>query len=92
MTGSRYANQVSPRDITGRRTRELLREKADREKAADTDVAAIRREAYAAAFEPAFNAGAEWAFGILREAGMDVDAVLALDDDEHQGDDPAGDA
>ena len=90
MTGSRYANQVSPRDITGRRTRELLREKADREAAADIGIEAIRREAYAAAFEPAFQAGAEWAFGILREAGIDVDAVVALDDDD-AGDAPAGD-
>jgi hypothetical protein len=77
--------------VTGRRSRELLRQKADHEKSADIDVSEIRREAYAAAFEPAWKAGAEWAFNVLREAGLDVDSVLALDDDDHQGDEPAGD-
>ena len=84
-TGPRGSAPVSPRDVTGRRSRELLREKAGREKDADTDVGAIRREAYAAAFEPAWKAGASWAFNVLREAGLDVDAMLSLDDDD-QGD------
>ena len=91
-TGQRWSGKVSPRDLTATRQRQLLKEHAAREAAADIDVGAIRREAYDAAFEPAWKAGAEWAFGVLREAGIDVDAVLDLDDDDHQGDDPAGDA
>ena len=87
-TGARGSHPVSPRDVTGSRTRELLKAKAAREKDAGTDIEAIRREAYDAAFEPAWKAGAEWAFNVMREAGVDVDSVLALDDDEHQGDEP----
>lgn len=90
-TGQRWSGKVSPRDLTATRQQQLLKEHAAREAAADIDVGAIRREAYAAAFEPAYVAGAQWAFNVLREAGIDVDAVLDLDGDEHQDDEPTGD-
>ena len=59
MTGSRYANQVSPRDITGRTARELLRQKQDREAAANEviDVAAIREAGRHAGWLAGFDAG-----------------------------------
>jgi hypothetical protein len=89
QTGNRWEGNANPRDLTRSRQQQLLREHEARKRAQDNpvDVAAIRKEAYAAAFEPAFQAGAEWAFGVLREAGVDVDAVLALDDEP--GDDAA---
>lgn len=86
-TGARGTQAISPRDITGRRARELLREKAAREKATD-NVEAIRREAFKsgfdAAWEPAYLAGWTALAEVLADAGVDVDAVLALDDDDDE--------
>jgi hypothetical protein len=85
-TGARGSHPVSPRDITGRRSRDLLRQKADREKAASIDVSEIRRESFKsgfdAAWEPAYLAGWNALAEVLTEAGVDIDAVLSLDDDE----------
>jgi|SRR5271166_2734946 len=79
------ASWVSPRNITGRRYAEH-----DAKRSVEAvDLAEVRRQAYAAVFEPAWNAGAEWAFGVLREAGVDVDAVLALDDEPGDEDEEA---
>jgi hypothetical protein len=85
QTGARGTQAVSPRDITGRRARELLNEKKAREKATD-NVEAIRRESFKsgfdAAYEAAFQAGWTALAEILTDAGVDVDGVLALDEGE----------
>ena len=87
------ANQVSPRDITGRSARELF----SRSRPARTAASDIDRHrggpagGVAGRLRARVEAGAQWAFEVLREAGIDVDAVLDLDDDEHQGDEPAED-
>ena len=92
-TGARGTQAVSPRDITGRRARELLNEKKAREKATD-NVEAIRRDSFKAGFdaawEPAYVAGWTALAEVLADAGVDVDAVLALDD-EDAGDESGGD-
>jgi hypothetical protein len=86
QTGQRGTQPVSPRDITGRRMRQLLREKAERDQAAGTPVDAIRRESFKsgfdAAWEPAFLAGWNALAEILTDAGVGVDAVLALGADD----------
>lgn len=93
QTGIRNSQPVSPRDITGRRARDLLAEKRVREKATD-NVEVIQRESFRLGFESGFESGfnAGWAglAEILIEAGIDVDAGLALDagddsDDESEG-------
>jgi len=93
-TGPRGTSPVSPRDLTGSRARVLLKEKADREKSAEIDVAAIKRDAFRAGFdaawEPAYLAGWNALAETMANAGIDVDAVLDLDD-EHQDDESAGD-
>jgi hypothetical protein len=90
QTGQRGTQRVSPRDVTGTRARELLRQKAERKKAADTDVEAVRQESFQrgfdAAWETAYLAGWTALAEILTDAGIDVDSVLGLDDD--QGDEP----
>lgn len=94
MTGARFANPVSPRDITGRTARELLRQKQDREKAAgniDEIVSAARHAGWQAGFASGFDAGWAGLAEVLTDAGLDVDAVVALDDDDHQDDDAGGD-
>jgi hypothetical protein len=80
------ASRVSPRNITGRTYAQQHAEQAEREAAEHVDLAenrrALRKEIYAEAFE----AGAAWAFEQIRNAGVDVDAVLALDDEDDLGD------
>lgn len=75
----------------------MLRAKAEREAAASIDIEAVKRAEYErgfnAAFGPAFDAGVDWLRDQLVQAGVDVDAVLALDDedDDEPGDDEDGD-
>ena len=89
QTGERWGGSAHPSDLTGARQRKLLAEKAEREKraeiraqAAAVDVAAIRQESYLAGFEAGFTAGWDALATQLTEAGIDVAAVLDLDDDE----------
>ena len=93
QTGQRGSHPVSPRDITGRRSRELLRQKAEREKAASEviDVSEIRRESYMAGHSAGWDAAIAWVIERMTEIGLDPD-ILALDDDEHQDDDAGEDA
>jgi hypothetical protein len=88
QTGTRGSQRPAPGNTTGMTFFRQQREQEARKRAEDNpvDVAEVRKEAYAAAWEPAFTAGAEWAFGVLRDAGVDVDAVLALADDDDAGD------
>jgi hypothetical protein len=84
QTGNRWDGNANPRDLTKTRQQQLLREHEARKRAQENPVdveaicAQIRKEIYVEAFE----AGAAWAFEQLANAGIDVDAVLALADDE----------
>jgi hypothetical protein len=80
QTGTRWGGKANPRDLTKTRQLELLRQKADREQAASIDVQAVRQDARRAGYQQGFEEGAAWAFEQLANAGVDVDAVLALDE------------
>lgn len=92
QTGERWSGKANPRDLTKTRQQHLLKAKAEREAAASIDIEAVKRAEYErgfnAAFGPAFDAGVDWLREQLTQAGVDVDAVLALDDepdDEAEG-------
>jgi hypothetical protein len=84
QTGLRATRPVPPTDITGTRARALLRQKAARDHV-EVNLDVIRRESFQAGFgaawEPAFLAGWTALAEILTDAGVDVDGVLALDDE-----------
>jgi len=86
----------NPRDITGREYQRLHAEADARKAAASVDIETVKRAEYErgfdAAFGPAFDAGVDWLRDQLVQAGVDVDAVLALDDedDDAPGDDDEG--
>jgi hypothetical protein len=98
MTGARGMTAVSPANRTGyifaRQQRDLA---AKKKKPSDEviDVAEIRREALLDGFGRGFEEGAQWVFGVMEGAGLDVDEILSLaadeddldaDDDDDQGD------
>lgn len=94
VTGQRGSHRPHPGDTTGMTSYRKQRDQHARKRAEDNpDAAEIRAQAYAAGFdaawEPAFLAGWNALAELLTEAGIDVDAVLALDDDE-PGDDAPG--
>jgi len=86
LAGDRNRRARNPRDLTGRKYVRLAAEQQEKQEAADLDVAEIRRQALAqgidAGYDAGFTAGWEAALQQLREVGLDVDAVMALDDDE----------
>jgi hypothetical protein len=82
MTGHRWSGAVNPRDLTGKRQREILAAKDKHEKAAAIGPAAIRAAIRKEVYAEAFEEGAAWAFETMANAGIDVDAVLSLDDED----------
>lgn len=83
-TGQRGGQRPHPGNTTGMAFYRQQRDQDAKRKAeAQTvDLAEIRRQARMDGIRQGFENGADWAFGILRDAGVDVDAVLALDADE----------
>jgi len=92
QTGQRGQTPVSPMNRTGRIFQEQQREQEARKHGGDLDVAAIRKEARLAGFHQGFDAGANWAFETMANAGINVEEVLALDDGDQDDDagEPAG--
>jgi hypothetical protein len=91
-TGPRGSHPVSPRDVTGRRSRELLREKAAREAAASEviDLAAIKRRAFEDGHSAGWDAAISWVIEKMTDVGVDPD-ILVVADDDHQDDESAED-
>jgi len=88
-TGPRGSAPVSPRDLTGRKARDLLREKQAREAASNEviDLAAIKRRAFEDGRSAGWDAAIEWVITRMTEAGIDPDILAMAGDDEHQDDD-----
>jgi hypothetical protein len=86
LAGDRGRRTRSPRDLTGKAYARLHEEQKAKEEAASLDVAEIRRTALRqgvdAGYDAGFTAGWQAALDRLREAGLDVDSILALDADD----------
>jgi hypothetical protein len=84
-TGERGSGNSRPGDLTRVRQQQLLKTKAAREDAASIDLGEIRRAALREGIDVGWGRGWDAGFAAalqqLRDAGLDVDAVLALDDD-----------
>lgn len=80
------ASRVSPRNSTGRLYAEQHAEAKAVKAMASVDIETVKRaefqRGFDAAFGPAFDAGVSWLRQELENAGVDVDAVLALGEDE----------
>jgi hypothetical protein len=74
----------SPGDLTARTAEQQRREAAavERRKAQTTDGAEIRKAAYLSGYDAGWVDGADFVLDKLRQAGLDVDSILALDADE----------
>jgi hypothetical protein len=79
--GSRPAR---PGDLAARTAEQQRREAAavDRRKAETAGGAEIRKAAYLSGYDQGWVDGADFVLDKLRQAGLDVDTVLALDDDD----------
>jgi hypothetical protein len=88
QTGQRGTQPVSPRDVTGTRARELLRQKAAREQVAD-NLAAVRRQAADEGYDAGFEAGGQCfidsLFSLYRAEGFDAVRELLQELDEARG-------
>lgn len=82
QTAQRGTAPVSPRDITGRRYRELQREKAAREAMADVDIDQLRAQAREAGWSEGWDAAIAWIIGRMDEAGLDPDILVADDESD----------
>lgn len=60
---------------------QLLKAKSDRE-TANLNIAEVRKQAHRIGYDAGWIDGADFVLDKLREAGLDVDAVLALDADD----------
>jgi hypothetical protein len=93
QTGQRGVQKPHPGNTTGMAFYRQQREQEAKRAAASqvVDLAAVRESAHAEGFEAGFVRGGEWAFEQLASAGIDVDAVLALQlDTDDQADDEPG--
>ncbi len=85
QTGNRWEGSTNPGDLTRKRQQQLLKAKADRE-APKPNISEVRRQAHSIGYDAGWIDGADFVLDKLRQAGLDVDSILALDADDADAD------
>lgn len=80
QTGNRWEGTSNPGDLTRKRQQQLLKAKAERE-AANLNIAEVRKQAHRTGYDQGWIDGADFVLDKFRQAGLDVDSILTLDDE-----------